>query len=242
MDAEGQVATSRLTAATLDALQGYAARATWPAGFVLYQRNTQADGVFVVLDGRIVLRSRVRAGRAFIPWIAGTGETVGSEGLSASPLYATEARADGESATLFLSSQKFRSFMREQPRHACDLLAQVLSERSMLLERLRELTTMSVEQRLVIALNRMGAFESFLREDGCIVLNTARYRLLCELVGATRESVSLVLGRFAAQGSIERRGNSLIINPTRLISRADDVIVGDLLPTAELSHPGAATA
>ena len=232
--AESQSGTLvRLPQGTVEAMLAYAARATWPAGFVIYQRGGQADGVFVVLDGRVVLRSRVRAGRGYIPWIATPLETFGSEGLSGSPRYSTEARADEETTTIFLSGTKYRSFLREQPQHAMTLMAQLLSERSALLEKLRELTTMSVEQRLVTALLRMANYDTFTRDDGCIVLNTSRYRLLCELVGATRESVSLVLGRFSAEGLIERKGSTLIVQPNRLGSRLEDLPVDDLLVTAQ---------
>jgi CRP-like cAMP-binding protein len=230
MAADTQPAIStRLASATVDALLAYAARASWPAGFVIYQRGTPADGLFVVLEGRVILRSRVRAGRGFIPWIATSCETFGAEGLSATPRYATEARADEEAATLFLSGAQYRSFIREQPQHATALLAQILSERSALLEKLRELTTMSVEQRLVVALVRMATFDTFTGDDGCIVLSTNRYRLLCELVGATRESVSLVLGRLAAEGLIERKGSSLIVHPHQLAGRTEELHFDDLL-------------
>jgi CRP/FNR family cyclic AMP-dependent transcriptional regulator len=220
---------TRLAAATINALLAYAARASWPSNFVIYQRSASADGVFIVLEGRVVLRSRVRAGRGYIPWIATPGETFGAEGLSTSPVYATEARADDEATTLFLSATRFRSFLREQPQHATTLLAQIIGERSILLEKLRELTTMSVEQRLVVALGRMSTFGTFTRDDGCIVLTTPRYRLLCELVGATRESVSLVLGRLSAEGLIERKGSSLIVRPELLLRKTDDNPLDDLL-------------
>ena len=230
MPADTQPAIStRLASGTIEALLAYAARASWPAGFVIYQRGAPADGLFVVLEGRVVLRSRVRAGRGFIPWIATYRETFGGEGLSATPRYSTEARADEEAATLFLSGARYRSFLREQPQHATALFAQILSERSALLEKLRELTTMSVEQRLVVALIRMATFDTFTRDDGCIMLSTNRYRLLCELVGATRESVSLVLGRFTAEGLIERKGSSLIVDPHRLSGRMDELPFDDLL-------------
>jgi CRP/FNR family transcriptional regulator, cyclic AMP receptor protein len=243
MAAEHQPAISnRLVLTTVDALLGYAARATWPAGFVIYQRGAPSDGVFVVLEGRVILRSRVRAGRGFIPWIATHGETFGAEGLSATPRYSTEARADEEAATLFLSSARYRSFLREQPQHATALIAQILSERSALLEKLRELTTMSVEQRLIVALVRMATFDTFTRDDGCIVLNTNRYRLLCELVGATRESVSLVLGRFTGEGIIERKGNSLIVPAARLIARMEELPLDDLLAASVGSSAGVTSA
>lgn len=231
---------TRLAAQTVDAMLAYAARATWPAGFAIYHRGAEADGMFVVLTGRVILRNRVRAGRGFIPWIATAFETFGSEGLSTTPRYVNEARADDEATTLFLSGSQFRALMREQPQLACQLMAQVLGERSLLLEKLRELTTMSVEQRLVVSLSRMAGFDDVARENGRIALTPARYRLLCELVGATRESVSLVLGRLTGEGVIERQGNVLSVHADRLTGRLERIPLDDLLPaTAVISGNGA---
>lgn len=214
---------ARLSEADREVLAAYAARAAWPAGFAIYQRGAAADGVFVVTRGRIVLRSRVRAGRSFVPWIATPGETFGSEGLSPTGKYTTDARADEESETLFLSSARFRAFVREQPQQALILIHQLMSERSALLEKLRELTTLSVEQRLIATLLRMAENNTFTREDGRIVLCASRYRLLCEVVGATRESVSLVLGRLTAEGLVERKGTNLIIAPAITLAERLDL-------------------
>ena len=208
------LAVARLSETERIALQGYAARAAWPAGFQIYERGANADGVFIVVRGRVVLRSRVRAGRGFVPWVATPGETFGAEGLSPSGQYATDARADEETETLYLSSANLRAFVREQPNRALALIGQIMAERTALLEKLRELTTLSVEQRLVAALRRLASHESFLTEDGRIELCSSRYRLLCELVGATRESVSLVLGRLTGEGLVERIGSTLYVTPT----------------------------
>jgi CRP-like cAMP-binding protein len=213
---------ARLSEAERETLGAYAARASWPAGFAIYQRGAVADGVFIVTHGRIVLRSRVRAGRGFVPWIATPGETFGSEGLSQNARYATDARADEESETAFLSAARFRAFVREQPQQSLILVNQLMAERGALLDKLRELTTLSVEQRLIATLIRMSGNNTFTREDGRIVLCTARYRLLCELVGATRESVSLVLGRLTGEGLVERKGTSLIIAPPAQLAERFD--------------------
>lgn len=216
---------SRLSPTDRTALQGYVARATWPAGFQIYERGAPADGVFIVEQGRIVLRSQVRAGRGFVPWVATAGETFGAEGLSPAALYATDARADDETDTLYLSSAKLRAFLREHPVHAMAVVGQVMAERTMLLEKLRELTTLSVEQRLVSALRRMAAHDTFACADGRIELCSARYRLLCELVGATRESVSLVLGRLIGEGLVERNGSTLYVTPSAsLFGRLGDAM------------------
>jgi len=220
----------RLGEAERESLAAYAARASWPAGFAVYQRSGSADGVFVVSRGRIVLRSRVRAGRGFVPWIATPGETFGSEGLSPSGRYATDARADEESETLFLSSARFRAFVREQPQHCLSLINQLMAERSLLLDKLRELTTLSVEQRLIATLLRMASNNTFTGADGRIVLCTAHYRLLCELVGATRESVSLVLGRLTGEGVVERSGTTMFISPSLLADRLEVGMLEGELP------------
>src|ERR1043165_707091 len=123
---------SRLSNDERIVLTDYAARASWPTGFQIYERGTTADGVFVVLRGRVVLRSRVRAGRGFVPWVATPGETFGAEGLSPSALYATDARADDETETLFLSSANLRAFVREQPNRALALIGQIMAERTAL--------------------------------------------------------------------------------------------------------------
>jgi CRP/FNR family cyclic AMP-dependent transcriptional regulator len=224
------VTITRLADAEQLALQGYAARAAWPSGFQIYERGTSADGVFVVTNGRVVLRSRVRAGRGFVPWVATSGETFGAEGLSPNGLYATDARADDETETLYLSSAKLRAYVREQPSHALALIGQIMAERTLLLEKLRELTTLSVEQRLVTALRRMASHDRFVLSDGRIELCSSRYRLLCELVGATRESVSLVLGRLTGEGLVERAGSTLYVTPSarlfeRLGGTAEDALL-----------------
>ena len=238
-EANGGVSIPRLSESERAALTGYAARAAWPSGFLIYERGTSADGVFVVVRGRVVLRSRVRAGRGFVPWVATPGETFGAEGLSCNGSYATDARADEETETLYLSSAKLRAFIREQPSHALALIGQVMTERTALLEKLRELTTLSVEQRLVSALRRMTADESFLRPDGRIELGGARYRLLCELVGATRESVSLVLARLTGEGLIERVGSTLYVTPSaRLFERLDDALGDGALLVGGLAEVG----
>ena len=227
---------ARLTEAERETLTAYAARASWPAGFAIYQRGAPADGVFIVTRGRVVLRSRVRAGRGFVPWIATPGETFGSEGLSQNARYVSDARADEESETLFLSSGRFRAFVREQPQYSLILINQLMAERTALLDKLRELTTLSVEQRLIATLIRMATNNTFTREDGRIVLCTARYRLLCELVGATRESVSLVLGRLTGEGLVERKGTSLIVAPpAQLAERLENGTLDNELPFPALA-------
>src|SRR3954464_7672698 len=213
---QGAVRRSRLTGDDLIAIAPYGARATWPAGFQLYQRGAAADGIFVVLDGHVVLRNKIKVGRGFVPVIATPGQTFGSEGLSPNSHYVTDANASEETKTLFLSGAQFRAFVREQPGQTLPLLSQIMSERSYLLEKLHELAALNVDQRLISTLTHLSTDRSFTSDDGRLKLENSHHRLLCEMVGATRESIALALSRLVSAGIAERRGMTFLIEPSSL--------------------------
>ena len=201
---------ARLSRDEREALATFGARATWPSGFAVYERGAPADGIFIVLRGQVVLRNRLGAGRSFVPWIATVGETFGGEGLVQCGRYVSDARAEEESETLHLTTSRVSELMREQPAAALALMRQIMAERSELLERFGEHATLTVEQRLIAALLRLA--QSRTQSDGPgAVSPVLPRRLLGELVGATRESISLVLGRLTAEGLVQREGNGLII-------------------------------
>lgn len=211
---------ARLTHDELIPIAAYGAKATWPAGFQLYQRGAVADGVFIVLDGHVLLRNRIKVGRGFVPDIATSGQTFGSEGLSQESVYVTDANASEETRTLFLSGAQFRAFVREHPGQALPLLSQAMSERAYLLEKLHELAALNVDQRLMSTLSHLSADHTFTTEDGRLRLDNSHHRLLCEMVGATRESIALALSRLVAAGIAERDGMTFLITPGLLASRA----------------------
>jgi CRP/FNR family transcriptional regulator, cyclic AMP receptor protein len=207
---------SRLSVECASALAGYGARTTWPSNFQIYQKSTPADGVSLVLRGHVILRNRIRTGRGFVPAIVTPGETFGVEGLIESGLYVTDAYASDESETLFLSTAQFRAFVRENPGLALTLIGQLMSERAHLLEKLHAMASQNVEQRLVSSLHRLTADRSFLGSDGKLRLELRHHRLLCEMVGATRESIALALGRLVNAGVAERKGMAFQIAPNGL--------------------------
>src|SRR2546423_7665427 len=212
------VGRSRLTPDDVALIGAYGAKATWPAGFQLYQRGAAADGVFIVLDGHVVLRNKIKVGRGFVPVIATPGQTFGSEGLSPNSHYVTDASASEETKTMFLSGAQFRALVREHPAQTIPLLSQIMSERAYLLEKLHELAALNVDQRLMSTLTHLSSYRTFTAPDGRLKLENSHHRLLCEMVGATRESIALALSRLVSAGISERRGTTFLIEPGSLAS------------------------
>ena len=207
---------ARLNTESATVLASYGARTTWPSGFQIYQKGTTADGISVVLRGHVILRNRIRTGRGFVPAIITPGETFGIEGLSRDAKYVTDAFAADETETLFINGAQFRAFVRENPGSALDVMSQLMSERAHLLEKLHAMASQNVEQRLVAALQRLAADRSFLTPEGRLRIELKHHRLLCEMVGATRESIALALGRLIGAGVATRRGMAFVIAPNNL--------------------------
>ena len=207
---------SRLAPECASGLAGYGARSTWPSNFQIYQKNAAADGVSLVLRGHVILRNRIRTGRGFVPAIVTPGETFGVEGLVEGGVYVTDAYASDETETLFLNAAQFRAFVRENPGLALTLIGQLMNERAHLLDKLHAMASQNVEQRLIASLHRLTADRSFLSSDGRLRLELRHHKLLCEMVGATRESIALALGRLVSAGIAERKGVAFQIAPRAL--------------------------
>ena len=231
---------ARLSAEAATQLAAYGARTTWPSSFQIYQKGGAADGLSLVLHGHVILRNRIRTGRSFVPAIVTPGEMFGIEGLTAEAAYVTDAYAAEETETLFVSGPQFRAFVRENPGTALQVFAQLMSERAQLLEKLHAMASQNVEQRLVSALNRLSADRSFLTTDGKLRLELKHHRLLCEMVGATRESIALALGRLVGSGIASRRGMAFMIAPAKLAehinAEAADIDRGVPLIQESLQH------
>lgn len=202
--------------AGLERILQFGARANWPSGFQIYEEGTAADGLFIILRGRVVLRNRLKAGRGFIPAVVNKGMIFGCEGLTPNARFLTDAVATEQSETLHLTMSRFRALVRECPTEGINLISQIAHERSQLMLKLHELAAMNVEQRLVSSLLRLTDDDGIRLEDGRLQLDPNHHRLLCEMVGATRESIGLALNRLVSTGAAERKGSSFLITPAAL--------------------------
>lgn len=195
----------------LDRILPFGARANWPDGFQIYEEGAVADGLFIVLQGRVVLRNRLKGGRGFIPAVVRRRMIFGCEGLGANAKFLTDAVASERTETLHLTTANFRALVRECPAEGINVISQIAVERSHLMQKLHELAAMNVEQRLVSSLLRLTDDDGIRREDGRLQLEPVHHRLLCEMVGATRESIGLALNRLVTAGTAERKGSAFVI-------------------------------
>ena len=77
---------------------------------------------------------------------------------------------------------------------------------------------------------RMAQQEGMTAADGRVTLDGTQYRLLCEMVGATRESVSIVVNRLIGDGLARRHGAGFLVpSLPDLVARAGASLRGDVV-------------
>jgi hypothetical protein len=164
----------------------------------------------------VVLRNKIKVGRGFVPVIATTGQTFGSEGLSEQSLRHGRKRI-GRNQDDVLEWRTVPAFVRERPAQTIPLLSQIMSgERTS--SGNPKLAALNVDQRLMSTLTHLSGDRSFTTDDGRLKLENSHHRLLCEMVGATRESIALALSRLVSAGIAERKGMTFLIEPASLTS------------------------
>jgi hypothetical protein len=65
----------------------------------------------------------------------------------------------------------------------------------------------------------LGDDVSFTSDEGLVQLESGQHRLLCEMVGATRESITLALSRMISSGAARRSGSMVLVDPRKLANR-----------------------
>jgi hypothetical protein len=66
---------------------------------------------------------------------------------------------------------------------------------------------------------RLSEDTGFMVDDATLKLDPSHHRLLCEMVGATRESIALALSRMVNGGVATRAGTCFVIDTQQLATR-----------------------
>lgn len=184
---------------------------TVQAGRTLFHAGAVADAVYVVLSGRIRLSRGDSDGATLALGLRTAGDVLGLAELFTGADRVVEAHADQPSEVLRVPADRFLAWVRDRPAAMAVVLATLGA-------RLRQVGDVAVSvahdaaevrvARLLLALaERHGVTgrSSPGRHDGVTVQVTQQQ--LAELVGASRQTVSLAVGRLTGQGALTpRRG------------------------------------
>jgi len=172
---------------------------------VLYLAGSQADAIYIVLEGRIRVM-RGEGGRAFVLHVETAGGSLGEVPLFEGTTYPATAIAAEPSRCHVLSRETVLSAVRSDPELALALLARLAGRVRLLVERLDRQAGHSTLGRLAtLIVERAAAAEGRSFTLGGTQQQTA------EEIGTVRELVVRGLRTLRDRGGIESRGGGQYI-------------------------------
>lgn len=184
---------------------------THAPGTTVFLQGTRHAGIFLVESGRVRTYFSGPSGREITLAYWTPGHFVGGPELFGEGVHIWSGVAVGDTRTLFLDGVNLRRLMHEMPTLAVCLVEGLVQKGRCYSELLQLLATQSVEERLWQLLQNMAALYG--RRDGKqrVVERHISHEELANMVGATRQWVSMTLGRLHKQGLIAIHGRRITL-------------------------------
>ena len=204
---------SKLDKEELDIIFKNSQKKKYPPKFIVFNEGDMEDGLYVILKGKVKITLIDESGKEIALSIMKDGSFFGEMSLFDDfPRSATVETLD-ETEFLILKKKFFLKILEDNPL----ITRSILKEMSIRLreadEKIRNLAYMDVAGRLARVIMDLVKKEGTIIESKNIaVLPMPSRQTLANLVGATRETVSRVLGSFQKRGIITISGKKLIVH------------------------------
>lgn len=177
-------------------------------GTILFSQGATADRCHALIEGRMRISQSGAEGDQVIVRFVGPGETFGTVALFTDRRYPAEASAVVDSVEMSWPESSLLQLIARHPRIAVNLVRIVGARLREAQERLREIATQRVDQRIAHALLRLAPAGH--QHDAVIEFPVTRQDL-ADMCGATLYTVSRVLTAWEKAGYITTRRQQLTI-------------------------------
>lgn len=215
---------SHLPAADLAAIAAQThARPSARGGFYFHQGDP-ATALYLLTEGHVRLTQITPEGDQVVIRFVAPGQIFGEIAALGETVYIAAAEAVEPCSALVWDGPMFAARLEQSPRLAINLARHLAARVQELQDRLRELATERVEQRVARALLRLVR-QTGRRVDGGVLIDFALSRQdLAQMTGTTLYSVSRILSRWEEAGIVESgRTRVLVRVPHQLVALAEDL-------------------
>lgn len=195
-------------------LKGFEALSTaesYPKGAILFVEGQEANGVFILLNGRVKLTANSADGKSLLLRIAEPGEVIGLPGTISGRSYVLTAETLEPIEAKFVSRGPLMQFLREHGEAALRV-AEILNE--IYHETFQELRYLGLSGSAAEKLARflLDVAASRVQNNGQLRATlTLTHEEIAELIGVARETVTRLFATFKREHLIEVNGSTLVI-------------------------------
>lgn len=200
-----------LGAIALDHVSALARIETLTAGIGVFRQGDAADRAHALLSGGIRIRQTGSDGAQALMRVIVPGEMFGTVALFTDHRYPADAETAMESRIASWSGADFLNLLGRYPGIAINIIHIVGERLAEAQDRIREMVSFSVEQRIAQALLRLVAQTGCTATDGAEIAIPLRRKDLAELAGTTLHTASRVLAHWQAEGLVAGRKKVLTI-------------------------------
>ncbi len=202
----------RLSHESLRQLDSIRQNAFYPQGALLFVEGEPPRGLFILCSGQVKLTASSKDGKSVTLRQVETGEILGLSSVIANGAYPATAETQSPSQVNFIPREQFLRFLHAHG----DVSTRVAEHLSMELHKAWEQTRLlalspSAQARLAQLLLGWATRHGKNTSEGVRIPLHMTHEEVAENIGATRETVSRLLGDFKRRGLIRVKAGSLLL-------------------------------
>jgi CRP-like cAMP-binding protein len=191
-------------------------RRRYESDHTVFLQGDRAEGLHIVLSGRIKVFKLSPRGREQTLMIMGSGEPVGEVAVLSGEAYPASAETLEPSETLYIPRQAFLDLVGREPEVAMRLLSALSARLRSFASLIEDLSLRDVSERLaghLLSLATAGLSQE------TIELEVSKTQLSAA-VGTVPETLSRAFRQLARTGAVETRGRKVLIKDRAALERA----------------------
>lgn len=191
-------------------------------GTPIYLPGERADSIFIVADGLVKLCHLTPDGKASTLAFIKQGEVFGELSLLDSGMRGEYCVAAADTSIIRVPREALLPYMEANMQFIVAVTKIIGCRRKRIENRLKSLLFASNQQRLVHLLLDLAEQFGAAVEDGIRISLKLSHQELANLIGTTREAVTIMLGRMKAEGLVGGKRECVVLTDiSRLASSVD---------------------
>jgi len=208
----------RLTTEQFARLERQARVRRYPKGAPIYLPSDAGSAVFLLAEGRVKLCSFTHEGKQAILAFIEPGELFGELALLEDSERDEHAETMAASTLVLLPGRALEQLMNESPHVAFAITKLIGLRRKRIERRLKSLLFRSNRDRLIHLLLDLASQYGRESEDGILLSIPLSHQDLASIIGATRETVTTLLGELQLERLIKVARQRLVIRDMKRLS------------------------
>jgi CRP/FNR family cyclic AMP-dependent transcriptional regulator len=190
----------------LQAISAHAVTRDVARNTVLMRQGESPASLYVVLSGKVRVSVSDEDGRELVLATLGPAETFGELALIDDEPRSATVAATEESRIAVVSKDDFKRCLSRNPEIAINLLKHLSRRLREVNETAKGFALLDVQGRVVQLLRRLAR-----DHDGRLISDPVTHQEIANMVGASREMVSRVIGSLKSEGLVQVEGKRFIL-------------------------------